>query len=416
MIRRKLMEVRMTKIKKKLIRRPESNNPTVIKRRDYLLNKIKEISNMTEFPETVKIDNGFSLINRYKLSQLLNIPLTMPFKCIISKHKYEYNESAQLIERNGQEYYVCKYCNPDTYMTVSDTLCRIMGLGPLKMQLAVFKKLGLKVTSNHKEETNKIIEHNMALINDVFDSNEYPCLIKSNLLKLYLAMLEYSKDRLPLKLIVKNELVISIPLSSLSLHLKSENLSGVDKGSLSRKTNLLTFLGLIKKEHLDNLPEYIRKDNNKRKLESAQKKYYDKTYWNFPALTAEHLTEAESMVKFLKTQHITVKNLTAAKFKFLLGIKRAKELFPAKKFYHAGIDDELVKFDVEDILKKQGWFLSGEIADRTGVTNKKIPILLDKLLYEEKIRKVKVSNEIREKYNVPTTIHTNCMIYIDNAA
>ena len=406
----------MTTIKKKLIRKPESKNPIKVKRRQYILDKIREISNIAEFPEIIKIDDGFHFINQYKLSQLLNEPLSSPFKCVISKHKYEETQSAQLIEYNGKEYYVCKYCNSGEYLTVSDALCKIMGLGPLKMQIAVFKKLGLKITSYHKEETKIIIEQNMALINGIFDSGEYPYLLKSKLLNLYVAMLEYSIDRLPLKPIVENELVISIPLSSLSIHLHSMKLSGVDKGTLSRKTNLLTLLGLIRKEQLDNLPEYIKKENSKRKQIKSQNKYYDKTYWNFPTLTHEHLLEAENMLKFLKAQHIPTKNLTAAKYKFLLGINRAKELFPAKKFYHAGTDDEYVQLIVEDILRKKGWFHLDEIADGKGVAKKKAPILLDKLLFEEKIKKVKVSNEVRRRYDIPITIHTNCMIYVDNAA
>ncbi len=50
---------------------------------------------------------------------------------------------------------------------------------------------------------------------------------------------------------------------------------------------------------------------------------------------------------------------------------------------------------------------------KINANSKLVPYVLDRLLYEEKVIKVKISKMYREKYDIPNEINRNSFIYIE---
>jgi hypothetical protein len=284
----------------------------------------------------------------------------------------------------------------------------------------------------------KVLDANIELLLDVEKLQQnYPELYKR--IKLYIPQLlilhEFAKRNLTLEQAINSDLVtFTAPVRQLSQSLIEQNKSG-DLNQITKRNNILTFIGLLLK-----LSDDMILPNELQRLKDYALNLGYNNYLNYYALPSYNynvLNKAESKSIEFKESAMTVRGFSSEMLSRGFGDNEVHNVFPRQENKSLnGLHDKVIEIITKKILfeiknkgcciEKQiygnGYFIKS-IKNKTKVLDPSIinkqtietifKICLPELINKYDFKRGRLSNELKEKFNIKNIKGMPMILYKD---
>jgi hypothetical protein len=374
--------------------------------------------------------------------QDLHIYLGTEKNCIKCMMHEDLKHQASLFRKdNGGWIYRC--FNESCSFKIGDinkiTEC-LTGLNRPKTLEFLMQVYGVVLEKNNWQiEQEKIIDANIELLLDVETlKDNYPELYKR--IKIYIPQLlilhEFAKRNVTLEQALNSDLVtFTAPVRDISKSLVENGSSG-DIKNISKRNNILAFIGLLLKLSDDMvLPEQIQK------LKDYAEKQGHHNYHNYyaiPSYSYSILNNAENKSVEFKSCGMSVEGFSSKMISSGFGEKELHKIYPRKKISNNELLEdkiaEIIKEKIYNEIKIKGYCIEKDIYDNgyfvrsiknklkiynNDIINKKIVRITYKIYIPELINmygfiRCRLTKELKEKFNINNINNSPTIIYKEN--